>query len=84
MGSSTLFIILLVGLPLLMMLMHRGGHSGMGCGMGHTGQNGHEHGDDARQANTGEQGKKPLLGPPGTANGAPAPVVSEEHRHRGC
>lgn len=40
MNSGTLlFLLLVVGAPLAMMLMHRGGHAGMGggCGMGHTG-----------------------------------------------
>ena len=83
MSSSTLFIILLVGLPLLMMLMHRGGHSGMGCGMGHS-HDGNAHKDGAREPDTGERETKPLLGPPGTASGTPAPVPSEKPRHRGC
>lgn len=42
MSSGTLlFLLLLVGAPLAMMLMHRGGHGGHGgmgggCGMGHS------------------------------------------------
>lgn len=88
MSGNTLFILLLVGLPLLMMLMHRGGHSGMGCGMGHGGhgnQSGHEHGSgNPRERDTGEPETKPLLGPPGTGGGSPRPVAHKEHRHRGC
>lgn len=53
MSSGTLlFLLLVVGVPLAMMLMHRGGHGdhggmggmGGGCGMGHVGRT--AHGDD--------------------------------------
>ena len=36
-GTLLLFLLVIVGMPIMMMLMHRGGHAGgMGCcGMGH-------------------------------------------------
>ena len=51
MSSGTLLILLLVGVPLVMMFMHRGGHAGGGMG-GCCG--GHSHGD-----NTAEKPKLP-------------------------
>jgi hypothetical protein len=87
MSGSTLFFIILVGLPLAMMFMRRGGHSGMGCGMGHGGQ-GHEgQGHDQDSPGTdGTNQQKPLLGPPGALSGTPVPgpVPREERKHRGC
>lgn len=87
MSGSTLFVILLVGLPLLMVLMHRGGHSGMGCGMGHGGHGSHrghdEHGGGAHAPDTDAEEKRPLLGSPRTGGTAPTPVRSAEHGHRG-
>ena len=89
MSGTTLFLVLLVGLPLLMVFTHRGGgHSGMGCGMGHGGhgnQSGHEHGNGTpRERDTGEPEAKPLLGPPGTGGSSPQPVAREEQHHRSC
>lgn len=88
-NSTLIFLLFVIGLPLVMMFMHRGGHAhggmGGGCGGGHGGHGG-DHGHDAEPAPdaAGEQEKKPLLGPPGTATNAPAPIPAEEHRHRGC
>lgn len=44
-ASTLLFLLLLIGLPLAMMFMHRGRAGGGmgGCGMGHAG-----HGNDSR------------------------------------
>ena len=65
--SGTLWLILIIGLPLvMMMLMHRGGgHAGgMGCGMGHGG---HNHGSsreetpsDGRQSEPGTDQRQPV------------------------
>lgn len=62
--STLLFLLLLIGLPLAMMLTHRGGAGGLGgCGMDHgghghdsDGQRGHGHGDRARTAPTRSAG----------------------------
>ena len=85
MSGSTLFFIVLVGLPLAMMFMRRGGHSGMGCGMGH-GSPGHEGHDQPSPDTSDAEQQKPLLGPPGTLSGTPVPVPvpPEERKHRGC
>jgi hypothetical protein len=45
MSSGTLLLLLLVGVPLVMMFMHRGGHAGGGMG-GCCG--GHSHSDSAK------------------------------------
>ena len=92
MSSSTIFLLLIIGVPLAMVFMHRGGHShgsgnggtggGMGgCGGGHNHGGGHDH-DTKRGDEPATQAKSPLLGPPGTASGNPAPVAVEGHRHR--
>jgi hypothetical protein len=78
MSGSTLFFIILVGLLLAMMFMRRGGHSGMGCGMGH--------GHDQQTPGSDDNEQKTLLGPPGTLSSTPVPVPvpREERKHRGC
>jgi hypothetical protein len=80
MSGSTLFFIVLVGLPLAMMFMRRAGHSGMGCGMGH--------GHDQPTPGSDDNEQKALLGPPGGLSGTPVPVpvpvAREERKHRGC
>ena len=54
-ATTLLFLLLLIGLPLAMMITHRGGAGGMGgCGMGHGGH-GHDdrgHDDHERTATT--------------------------------
>lgn len=70
MSSGTLiFLLLVVGVPLAMMLMHRGGHGagGMGgCGMGHGGHGhgGAGHGDHGSEPERGGD-HEPILGKPG-------------------
>ena len=85
MSGSTLFFIVLVGLPLAMMFMRRSGRSGMGCGMGHGSQDYEGHDKQSPGTSDAEQ-QKPLLGPPGTLSGTPVtgPVPREERKHRGC
>lgn len=82
MSGSTLFFIVL---PLAMMFMRRGDHSGMGCGMGH-GSQGHEGHDQHSPGTSDAEQQKPLLGLPGTLSGTPVPVPvpREERKHRGC
>ena len=84
MNSGTIFLLLLLlAGPLMMFVMHRGGH-GHG-GMGGCGGHGHNRSDEPTpDAHRGDE-KKPLLGPPGTEANAPAPVAAEGHKHRhGC
>ena len=89
MSSGTIFLLFIIGVPLVMMFMHRGGHShgsgqgqsggGMsGCGGGHSG-----HGADTKPGEPDQQAKSPLLGPPGTGSTNPGPtrVPVEGHRH---
>ena len=94
-AGNLIFLLLIVGAPLLMFSMHRGGHAhggtaggGRGGGCGGGGGGGHNHGGGHEQEQTpnasGGQETKPLLGPPGTQSGTPVTAPAEEHRHRGC
>ncbi len=87
-NGSILLLVLLVGAPLLMLLMHRGGahgghgHGGFGGGCGGGGHSGH--GDE--EPRDGER-SGPVLGKPGPQHNHPAPQTNREHessRHRGC
>lgn len=83
MSSSTLiFLLFVIGLPLAMMFMHRGGHAHGGMGGGGHGGNHRDETERAPDAAGEEEEKKPLLGPPGTASSAPAPVPAKGQRHR--
>lgn len=78
MSSGTLLIVLLVGVPLLMMLMHRGGAGGMmgGCCGGHA----HGHGDGSRKDPTLDDERSREVATTGTgsqqATEPPAPARS--------
>ena len=96
MNTGTLiFLLLIVGAPLAMFSMHRGGHAHGGTagggGGGCCGGGGHNHGGSHEEEQTpdrsGGQETKPLLGPPGTQSGEPVPTASapaQGHRHGGC
>ncbi len=83
MSSSTLvFLLLVIGMPLAMMFMHRGGHAhggtgGGGCGGGHGGHHAR------RSDGTVEPGRGSPVGPPGTGSHAPEPVAAQKHQSRG-
>lgn len=86
MNSNILWIALLVGAPLLMILMHRGGahggHGQGGFGGGCGGRSGHGHQEPREGKRSG-----PVLGKPGPQHNHPAPQADREHdssRHRGC
>ena len=83
MSTGTLiFLLFVIGLPLAMMFMHRGGGAGMGCG-GHGSHGGHgpASGDDRREPvdHSGHDAAhgSPVLGRPGE----PAPATKKAH---GC
>ena len=94
MSTGTLiFLLLIVGAPLAMFSMHRGGHAHGGTAGGGGGccggGGGHDHSDrqDEQTPNTtSEQGTKPLLGPPGAQSNdpRPAPAAAGGHKHGGC
>lgn len=65
-AGTLIFLLLVFGLPLAMMLMHRGGHAGGmgGCGMGHGGHGGHS-GHADRGDDIPEPDERPVLGKPG-------------------
>lgn len=81
--GSLIFLLLIVGSFVAMFSMHRGGgHSHGGLAGGHGGHGGHGNEDEQTAGHAGHEQKKPLLGPPGTQSGQPAPADHE--RHRGC
>ena len=73
MSGTTIFLLLLVGLPLAMMFM-RGGAGGMGCGMGHSRSATHDHGTETALRDDGAQ----------KAAAATPSVAERQERHRGC
>lgn len=80
MSTGTLiFLLLIVGAPLLMVLMHRGGHSHGGTGGGCHGG----HSPDERQEPRDEE-KKPLLGKSGSHSHGTEPAAAAGGKHRGC
>lgn len=90
-ASTLLVLLLLIGLPLAMMLMHRGGAGGMGgCGMGSGGHrhDGHAHQGQAHDRH-GEVGHtandRPTSGQVDLSKNTPNPAASQEteSRHRG-
>jgi hypothetical protein len=90
-AGTLIFLLLLVGAPLAMFSMRRGGHAHGGTaggGGGCCGGGGHSHGGGREEEQTpdtsGGQETKPLLGPPGTQSGTPVPAPAEGHKHRGC
>jgi hypothetical protein len=91
-AGNLIFLLLIVGGPLAMFSMHRGGHAhggtagggGGGCcggGGGHNHGGGHEEEQTPNQSDGTET--KPLLGPPGSGVDAPIPVAAGHHRHGG-
>jgi hypothetical protein len=95
-AGNLIFLLLIVGAPLAMFSMHRGGHAhggaagggGGGGGGGCCGGGGHNHGasheEEQTPNTTAGQETPPLLGPPGTQSGTPVRAPAQEHRHRGC
>ena len=87
-AGNLIFLLLIIGAPLAMFAMHRGGHAHGGIRGGGGGCGGHGHGGshegDQTPNTSGRQETKPLLGPPGTQSGTPLPAPSHGHRHRGC
>ena len=89
-AGNLIFLFLIVGGALAMFSMHRGGHAhgGTASGDGGGGHGGHNHGGsgDAEHVHDagGAKETQPLLGPPGTQIGEPAPVPAEGEKHRGC
>lgn len=92
-AGSVIFGLLIVGSFMVMFSMHRrGAHAhgdssahgsmGGGCCGGHGHGNGHnEHADEPPHEHHDD---KPLLGPPGTKSGDPAPVPAQDDRRSGC
>lgn len=89
-AGNLIFLLLIVGAPLAMFSMHRGGHAhgGTVSGGGCCGGGGHNHGasheEEQTPNTTAGQETQPLLGPPGTQSGTPVPAPAQKHRHRGC
>ena len=93
-AGNLIFGLLIVGSFMAMFSMHRRGahaHGGSSAhgGMGGGGCGGHGHGngqhDDHADGPAHEhQVDKPLLGPPGTKSGDPAPAPAQDERHSGC
>jgi hypothetical protein len=86
MSSGTLiFLLFVIGFPLAMMSMHRGGGAGMGCG-GHGGHGGHG-GDAGRGPVRGDEGRAqsdhPAHGPQPLL-GAPAEPGAATKKGHGC
>ena len=80
-GGTLIFLLLLVGVPLLMLFMHRGSHAHGGAGGGCCGGHAHGH-DDQKSDDRAGTDKKSLLGTPGPHNHEPAPSTSG--KHKGC
>lgn len=89
-AGNLIFLLLIIGAPLAMFSMHRGGHGHGGTAGGGCcgGGGGHNHGGGREEQQTpnpsGGEETKPLLGPPGTQSGTSVPAAAERHRHRGC
>lgn len=77
--ATLLFWLFVVGMPLAMMFMHRGGHGGGmgGCGGGHAGHGTHT--DTATNGDTGTS--KVITGE--VLDAAPARPASADHSHHG-
>ena len=73
MSGTTIFLLLLVGLPLAMMFMRRGA-GGMGCGMGHSSSATHDQGTETALRDDGAQ----------EAVAATTSGAEKQDRHRGC
>ena len=87
-AGNLIFLLLIIGAPLAMFSMHRGGHAQGGTAGGGGCCGGHNHGGGREEQQTPDSSDgeeiKPLLGPPGTQSGTPVPAAAERHRHRGC